>query len=87
MIAIVSSKQFLKEVSHLPVAQRQKLSTLLEMMKIQPNSPLLHTKLLTGELSGIYSFRIGREWRVLYRFANKHTIELIRVAHRKDIYR
>jgi mRNA interferase RelE/StbE len=42
-------------------------------------------KRLTGQFSGLYSFRIG-EWRVIYSIQGE-TILVLRVAHRKDAYR
>lgn len=48
---------------------------------------MLHTKYLTGRLPGLLSFRITRDWRVIFKFNDAHTIQLIRVRHRKDIYR
>jgi mRNA interferase RelE/StbE len=42
-------------------------------------------KRLTGQFSGLYSFRIG-EWRVIYSIQGE-TILVLRVAHRKNAYR
>lgn len=85
-IELVYTKSFLKAVKKLPTAQQTKLAKLLEILQIQPYSPLLHTKPLTGQLTGFYSFRITREYRVIFQFLNPTKIKLIDTAHRKEIY-
>ena len=87
MIELQYTKHFLKSAKKLPASQRKKLAKLLENLSEHPFSSLLHTKPLTGELTGFYSFRITREYRVIFQFLNPTVIKLIDVAHRKEIYR
>lgn len=87
MIAVVYHPSFLKSVRALPQPQQKKLAQLLETLRGSPFHPILHTKRLAGSLAGFLSFRITRDWRVVFRFLNPTTIQLLRVAHRKDIYR
>ena len=43
-------------------------------------------KPLTGELSGLYSYRVG-DYRVMYSIVEKEVrISVIRIGHRKDVY-
>lgn len=86
-IIVLHTKRFLKSADKLPVFQKKKLASLLEIMTRNPFAPQLHTKPLAGELTGFYSFRITRDWRVIFQFLDPRTIKLIDVAHRKDIYR
>lgn len=87
MIKIVFHDNFLKSARYLPRPQQKKLGNLIEILKTNPFHSLLHTKNLSGELSGFLSFRISRDWRVIFRFINPETIHLLRVKHRKDIYK
>lgn len=87
MIALVYHPHFLTSARPLPKAQQKKLSELLVLLERNPFHPLLHTKRLSGALLGFLSFRITRDWRVVFRFRDPQTIQLLRVAHRKDIYR
>ncbi|OGZ38376.1 MAG: hypothetical protein A3A94_03365 [Candidatus Portnoybacteria bacterium RIFCSPLOWO2_01_FULL_43_11] len=87
MIKIVYGNSFLKSVKKLPKQQQEKLADLLEVLRENPFHQLLHAKSLTGSLAGFYSFRITRDWRVIFQFVNPQTIKLIEAAHRKDIYR
>ncbi len=84
---IVFEKQFLKAVQGIPLNIQTKLANLIELLKINPYHPLLHTKQLTGNLSGLLSFRVTREWRVIFYFRDTETIQLLELAHRKEIYK
>lgn len=84
---ILLTDKFVKAVDDLPRRTQDKLDKLLEFFKDNPYHPLLHTKPLSGGMTGFLSFRITREWRVVFQFIDPHTIQLLNVAHRKDIYR
>ncbi len=84
---IVFDADFLKSVNDMPDNARLKLRSLLHHLESNPFHPLLHTKRLHGELSGFYSFRITRDWRVIFYFKDIETVQLVDVGHRKDIYR
>ena len=78
---------FLKSVAKLPARQQNKLAILLTILQSDPFHPSLHTKRLSQPLLGILSFRITRDYRVIFRFIDEETIQLIDARHRKDIYR
>lgn len=84
---IVYSGDFVKSAKLVPKFVQKKLANLLETLKENPFHQKFHTKPLTGKLKGYYSFRITRDWRVIFNFLNSKTIFLIEVAHRKDIYK
>ncbi len=86
MLRIVFGKRFLNSVRALPNAQQKKFDALLLRLQRNPFDPLLHTKHLTGPLAGLLSFRIARDWRVIFQFIDPNTIQLIVAKHRKDIY-
>ena len=84
---VVYSKDFLRTVALLPTRIQDKLDRLLAFLREDPFHPLLHSKRLSGKLDSYYSFRITRDWRVIFTFEPDEVIKLIRVANRKDIYR
>jgi len=86
MITVVYGKAFLKSARKLPSHQQKKLADIIPTLQKNPFHPVLHTKPLSGPLSGLYSFRITRDWRVIFQFVNTDTIKLLLVGHRKDIY-
>jgi addiction module RelE/StbE family toxin len=87
MISLVYGNNFLSSVRKIPRQQQEKLANLLELFQDNPFYPKLHTKHLTGKLSGFYSFRITRDWRVIFQFLSPQEIQLLEAKHRKDIYR
>jgi len=86
MVQILYGKNFLKSAKILPKEIRNKLAEQIGLINNNPFNPLLHTKYLSGALVGLFSFRITRDWRVIFQFISPETIRLIRVSHRKDIY-
>jgi len=84
---IILDQSFLKSAEKLPTNIKKKLSGLLPLLEVNPYHPLLHSKKLTGNLTGLFSFRITREWRVFFYFKDPRTIYVLEVKHRKDIYR
>ncbi|MBI2098722.1 MAG: type II toxin-antitoxin system YoeB family toxin [Candidatus Wildermuthbacteria bacterium] len=87
MVRVYYSGRFRKSVKRLNEKQQAQLARLVVLLKENPFDSLLHTKSLSGRLAGIYSFRITREYRVLFRFLSPDEILLIDVGGRKDIYR
>jgi len=84
---IVYSKDFLKQVGALPTKVQEQLDTLVHILSNDPFYPTLHTKRLKGQLKSMLSFRITRDWRVIFIFQSSSEIRLISIGNRKDIYR
>ncbi|PIW74754.1 MAG: hypothetical protein CO003_01065 [Candidatus Portnoybacteria bacterium CG_4_8_14_3_um_filter_44_15] len=87
MLNLVYTNRFLKSSKKLPFHIQNNLSGKLETLQKNPFHSFLHTKSLTGDLSGFFSFRITRDWRVIFCFVEPEIIKLVEVAHRKDIYK
>ena len=84
---LVYHLRFSKSAEVLSHKHLAKLGVLIERLREDPYDPLLHTKHLSEPFIGMLSFRISRDWRVAFKFLDDKTIQLIRVKHRKDIYR
>ncbi len=87
MIDIVYHPQFIKRAQKLSKVQRLKLASLVELLRENPYDSRLHTKHLSSPLLGFLSFRITRDWRVIFCFVDEDTVRLVDVAHRSEIYR
>ena len=87
MHQLVFGRKFLNSAEKLNDKLKPKLKSSLDILLKDPFHSKLHTKPLTGKLSNNYSFRLGRDHRVIFRFASDDTICLTSVGHRKDIYR
>lgn len=81
------SKRFEKSARKLPITEQKKLAQLLSILQTSLDNPELHLKKLQPPLNDYFSFRINREYRVLFRFISPDEILLTKVGHRKDIYR
>ncbi len=87
MLNIEYSSKFIKIVKKLPVDKQVKLADLIVLLSKNPFHQKLHSKQLSGKLIGFYSFRITREWRVIFQFISSKNIKLLLVGQRKNIYK
>ena len=87
MIRIIFGDVFVKTSKRLPKNLHRKLVELIKILENNPFNPLLHSKQLSGNLAGFYSFRITREYRALFQFIEAEVVKLEKIGHRKDIYK
>ncbi len=87
MHSLVFGGRFLNSAKKLEEKLKLRLKKNLDSLSDNPFHLYLHTKPLTGELRGLYSFRLGRDFRVIFKFLDNKEIHLIDITHRKDIYR
>ena len=87
MVRVYYGNHFLKRIRSFDEKQQKKLARLVVLLKENPYHSQLHTKSLSGEFSGIYSFRVTRDFRVLFKFLSPDELILVDIGHRKDIYR
>ena len=87
MIKVVYGRVFVKSARKLPKKLKIKLASSTTLLQNNPFSQPLHTKYLSGKLTGLLSFRVTRDWRAIFKFIDSDLIQLIEVANRKDIYR
>jgi addiction module RelE/StbE family toxin len=86
-IRVTFKKDFRKSTKILSQKNKDKLSDLVILLSQNPFHSKLHTKSLSGDLTGLFSFRITRDWRVMFKFVSPEEVLIIKVRHRKDIYR
>jgi len=87
MIEVKYSRNFLKVAAKLPTKIYQKLEEQDSVFRQDPQDPRLRGKALTGQLKGLYSFRVSRNYRVLYRPLGQGRFLFYDVDDRKNIYR
>ena len=76
-------KSALKALSKIDIAQRQQLVDAIEKLKTNPAAG----SVLKGEFSGLRRIRIG-DYRIVYEVQNEQLVILvIRIAHRREVYR
>lgn len=81
------TRTFVRSLAGLPQNIQKQFEGTLITFRHDPADPRLHTKKLSGKFAGMYSLRIGRDYRILFRLASRRTVEFLDIGHRKDIYR
>jgi len=88
MYKLVFGSKFLRSAEKLDKRLKLKLKSSLDVLSQNPFHPNLHTKSLSGKLAGFYSFRLSRDYRVIFELiSSEGVIYLLKVGDRKDIYR
>jgi len=87
MYTLSPTRNYLDDAKKLEKDVKEKLKTQHQLLEKNPFHPKLHTKPLQGKLVGIFSFRVGRDYRVLFTINPKdRIIMLLRVDLRARIY-
>lgn len=84
MFVFEFKKKAAKEVDKLPPFIRKRVLEKLKFYSLQENSLRFADKLKDRRF-GEYRFRVG-EYRILFDVEN-HAITILKVGHRKDVYR
>jgi mRNA interferase RelE/StbE len=76
-----------KELKKLGKAEAARIITTLETRVAELDNPRDLGSALTGDLGGLWRWRIG-DYRVIARIEDERiTILVVRVAHRREVYR
>ena len=83
---VIITKKCLKQIGKLDIQIADKVFQKLEEIRKMPN-PRAEVKALQGNYSGFWRYRVG-DYRILCRIADeKLTVFVVKVAHRKDVYK
>ncbi|MEK7623964.1 MAG: hypothetical protein AAB408_04865 [Patescibacteria group bacterium] len=83
---IVCDENFDKKLKKLPDIIQEFYQEQETIFRKNWRDPRLHTKKLTGHPLA-FSFRITRQYRVLFSFIDSDTAFFTTIAHRRDVYR
>lgn len=84
---VLVTRRAQKQLLGLPAATRIRIAEAIGMLGNNPEHPALNIKALTNDPEAHYRLRIGN-YRVKYnRDEGIKIIEVVRVGHRKDVYR
>jgi len=86
MFTVTFSRTFVRHFRMLPRTIQVKADMLVGVLAVDFRDSRLHAKKLQLDRDW-YSFRVGRDYRVIFRFCDGSTIELLDVRHRKDVYK
>ncbi|MBF0252587.1 MAG: type II toxin-antitoxin system mRNA interferase toxin, RelE/StbE family [Candidatus Omnitrophica bacterium] len=72
-----------KQIDVLPPKTKDKIGNVIKELSLSPYTG----KALKAKLKGLYSYRVG-SYRIIYDIIEKKIIiEVLKVMHRKDVYR
>lgn len=87
MYLILFGSNFLVSAKRLDKKIRSRLKKNLDILRENPFHSTLHTKPLRGDLANFYSFRVGRNYRVIFQFSEGKKIILLTIKPRDKVYK
>lgn len=85
-MTILYADEFRKRFKKLPKAAQTLYRRQENIFRADWRDPRLHTKKLAGHPLS-FSFRVTRQYRVLFSFVDEQTVLLATIGDRKDVYR
>lgn len=88
MVKVEFTKPFLRDAKRLPDSIKMALRDQIRILAENPSDSRLHGKKLKGKFLGYLSFRVTRNYRVIFRHHDetKTIILLLSMDDRKDAY-
>lgn len=83
---VVYTDEFVKQFHKLPQVVQTRFRIQEQLFKANWRDARLHVKKLKGNVQ-TFSFRITRNYRVLFLFVEHETALFATIGHRKDVYR
>lgn len=80
------TSDFVKSFKKLPKPIQELAIRQEEIFRKNPNDPRLHRKALKGQLKGLFSFRVTRNYRVLFAKKEKDIYLFYEIGDRKYVY-
>ena len=84
---IILTDEFIRRFKALPLGIQKKAEKQEKLFRENPFHPSLHTEKLEPKGKQLWSFRIDRSYRVLFRFAAKQQVVFLTVGPHDWIYR
>jgi len=83
---IVTTCTFDRLFRKLDVKIQRKAARKVELFKENPFNPVLRTEKLHPKGHDVWSFRVDRDYRIVFKFTTKDTAELRFIGHHNRIY-
>jgi len=87
MIEIILAQEFEKRYAELPSLIKKKAEKRADLFRENPFHPSLHTEKLEPKHRGLWSFRIDRRHRIVFRFLNGTSALFLSIGPHDWIYR
>ena len=86
MIEISTTATFDKLFKKLPQPIQRKAATKTDLFKVDPFHPSLRTEKLHPKQHEVWSFRVDRAYRIIFKFIGSGHAELRFIGHHHSIY-
>ncbi len=87
MIEIFVTDEFVKRYKNLPVALQKKSAKQEKLFRENPFHPSLHTEKLNPKNREVWSFRVDKSYRIVFRFTNGKTAMFLTVGPHDWVYK
>ena len=86
MLELSTTTTFDALFAKLPKAIQRKPASKTDLFRENPCDPALHTEKLRPKHHEVWSFRIDRSYRVVFKFLGPNHVELRYIGHHHSIY-
>lgn len=80
-------REFRERYSELPEKIKLKAEKQENIFRSNPLHPSLHTEKLSPKSKEVWSFRVDKNYRVIFKFSGKNRVIFLSVGHHHWIYR
>lgn len=87
MIEVLITEEFARLYRELPLSIQKKTEQKERIFRQNPFHPSLHTEKLEPKKKQVWSFRVDRSYRIIFRFLNGNKVLLMTVGPHHWIYR
>ena len=87
MIEVSVTKEFEKRYKKLPISIKQKAEKREKLFKENFLYPSLHTEKLNPRHKQVWSFRIDKQYRIIFKFIKPNKALFLTIGHHSWIYR
>lgn len=87
MISIILTREFENRYRKLPLAIQKKAERQTEVFKKNPTHPSLRTEKLEPKGKEVWSFRVDRHYRIIFRFIDGKTALFLTVGTHDWVYK
>jgi toxin HigB-1 len=84
---IVTAEEFDKRYSKLPVSIQKKAEKQEKIFRSNPFHPSLHTEKLEPKNKELWSIRVDKSYRIIFRFVDGNTVLFLTVGPHDWIYK
>ncbi|MEK7124720.1 MAG: type II toxin-antitoxin system mRNA interferase toxin, RelE/StbE family [Patescibacteria group bacterium] len=84
---VLTTRKFDEQYDKLPVDIQKKAEKQEKLFKSNPLHPSLHTEKLSPKFKEVWSFRVDRSHRIIFRFLSRDKVLFLNIGPHDWIYR